>query len=168
MSARETLTRERLVELLTYDPATGEFRNRVNRGNRARAGEIAGYLDVNGYRVIGIDGLQYLAHRLAWLYVHGSFPNALLDHRDGDPSNNRDLNLRQATHSQNRANSHLRADNTSGRKGVYWHRGSRKWIARITAAGRCLYLGCFTDLDAAHWAYIQASFIHHGRFARVS
>ena len=88
----------RLRELLSYDPDTGLFRWSKNKGSKD-AGELAGCVSPKGYILIGIDGCLYLAHRLAWLYVHGEFPEKDIDHRDQDKSNNRICNLRLATSS---------------------------------------------------------------------
>ena len=97
------LTVERLRELLSYDPATGKFLWRVGR-QCMRAGAVAGATEVQGYRVIKIDGKIYKAHRLAWLYVTGEWPPEEIDHKNTDPQDNVWSNLRLATHSQNQAN----------------------------------------------------------------
>jgi hypothetical protein len=103
---KETLTAERLRELLHYDPDTGDFTWRTAR-KRIPAGAIAGTVE-RGFRRItiggGRHGPRYSAHRLAWLYMTGAWPNGYLDHINRDPDDNRFANLRLATNSQNQAN----------------------------------------------------------------
>jgi len=108
---------------------------------------------------------MYYAHRLAWLYVHGKWPPAEIDHKDCDPANNRISNLRLATHAQNAANAHLRRTSTSGLKGAYRHQ--KKWLAQITYNGRRIYLGVFDTDKEAHAAYVAASKDLHGSFTRL-
>lgn len=98
------LPRERLLEVLSYDPGTGIFHWRP--GTR-REGFVAGTIVSEGYISIGIDRRCYKAHRLAWLYFHGIWPSAVVDHIDGDTSNNRIENLRDVTHAQNGLNRHV-------------------------------------------------------------
>jgi hypothetical protein len=95
-----TLTVERLRELLTYDPETGELRWRVTR-RRAAKGSLAGTLNRNGYRNIEVEQRCYKAHRLAWLYVTGEWPKETIDHINCKRDDNRWANLRQATTAEN-------------------------------------------------------------------
>src|ERR1700738_4035243 len=95
------LTAEHLRELLNYDPDTGEFRRRASRGGEA-AGTLAGCpRRPGGYRIICVDRVIFLAHRLAWLHSYGVWPTKDIDHIDGDKTNNRIANLREATPAQN-------------------------------------------------------------------
>lgn len=91
--SKADLTAERLRELLHYDPSTGEFKWRVYHGARAWPGASAGGWNQTGYVLIGIDGVKYLAHRLAWLYVHGTWPPRSLKHRNFLRYDNRLENL---------------------------------------------------------------------------
>ena len=158
------LTADRLRELLRYDADTGLFVWLVCTSNRARIGSVAGRSRHDGYRIIGVDGRYYLAHRLAWLYVRGSWPPDHLDHIDGDPSNNRIANLREASPLQNRANARIRRDSGSGFKGVRkeWNR----WSARITIDRKEIHLGAFATPEEAYAAYCRAAEKARGRFAR--
>lgn len=165
---KQTLTAERARELLDYFPETGEFRWKVGRGGRA-SGSIAGHVDLDGYRRIRIEGALYLAHRLAWLIAHGSWPTLEIDHRNVVPGDDRIDNLREATRAQNHQNIGLRSDNTSGFKGVSFDRINRKWVARIRVpAGRYKNLGRFPTPDEAHEAYIDAARDLYGEFARAA
>lgn len=89
------------------------------------------------------------------------------DHIDGDGLNNRRCNLRLATPSENARNQRRARDNTSGFKGVWWHKGRRKWQAQIMAGGRQKYLGLFNTAEEAHAAYCEAARSLHGEFARI-
>lgn len=159
------MNQERLKSLLHYDPIIGRWTWRITRGRLAPAGSNAGFRDKSGYVVIRVDRKLYRAHRLAWLYVTGKWPKDQIDHINGDRSDNRFRNLREATGFQNRANSRKRKDNTSGYKGVHWRQDANKWRARIHSNGKCVYLGYFSSKEGAHAAYISASKIYHGKFA---
>ena len=142
------LTQQKLKQYLNYDPLTGVFIWIVNRSRNARAGSVAGCLD-QGYFRIMISGKPYKAHRLAWLYVYGYFPEHEIDHIDRNKSNNRINNLRHATHQCNMRNIGLRQDNTSGIKGVSWHKQHDKWQVHIKVNNKKYYLGHFTDFTEA-------------------
>lgn len=167
---KEKLTAERARELLDYDPETGILRNRITRGSVAIAGEIAGY-EALGYIVVCLDGIQYQAHRVIWLIVHGIWPTNFIDHRDGKKNHNTLENLREATKAQNSQNSPMRADNTSGFKGVGWHREKSKWRAYIHLGGRrggkYKHLGYYDDINEAADAYSKASIKYYGEYARI-
>jgi hypothetical protein len=159
------LTAERLRELLDYCPESGVFTRRVSRG-RAKAGSVAGCDDHKGHLVIVVDGRLYQAHRLAWLYVTGHWPKHEVDHVDGDGLRNAWTNLRSATHAENMRNSRRPRHNTSGFKGVSWHKRSQAWRAYIKKDRRAIHLGTFATPEAAHAAYVAAAQEHHGEFAR--
>lgn len=90
-----------------------------------------------------------MAHRLAWLYVTGVWPEHQIDHIDGDGLNNRWDNLREVTNQENQQNRKRMSRNTSGVIGVSFDKGMQKWSARIKAAGKYQYLGCYDKLEDA-------------------
>jgi len=146
----EKLTQERLKEVLLYDFETGIFVRRINVSN-IKSGAIAGSKLKTGYMEVGIDNVSYLQHRLAWLYVHGYFPENQIDHIDRVRDNNRLGNLREVSRSCNSMNSYKRSDNTSGIKGVCWDKGAGLWKSRISLNGLSIYVGrhrCFTEAVA--------------------
>ncbi|MDR3464182.1 MAG: HNH endonuclease signature motif containing protein [Beijerinckiaceae bacterium] len=151
--------------MLRYDPETGRFTWLVSRGGKAQAGTNAGAVNNHGYVVIYIFGKCYMGGRLAWFYMTGQWPPALIDHRDTNRANNRWGNLREASSSQNGANSSRPSTNTSGVKGVY-RRGSR-YIAQIASGGRRIYLGIFDDMESAAAAYAKAAQDEFAEFARA-
>lgn len=145
---KSELTQARLKELLHYDPATGVFTWLVSRG-RSLAGSRAGSFDAEGYRRIGIDGRDYAAHRLAFLYMVGEFPPADVDHANRTPGDNRWGNLRPATRRENVGNVGLRRDNTSGYRGVSRNRRNEKWQAYGALDGLKIHLGYFDSISEA-------------------
>lgn len=163
--AEAAALRDRVLELLAYDPVTGGFTWRVSKGGWIIAGREAGSTDSHGHRQITIDGRAYLAHRLAWLIVHGVWPELDVDHRNGRGSDNKFRNLRSATRSLNGANAKLRHDNSSGFKGVSKH--GRRWRAQIQVNKKKLLLGIFDTPEEAHQAYMDYAQTHFGEFARA-
>lgn len=162
------LTQERVRELFDYAAETGSLiRKTAITRSGVKVGDTAGYTEDSGYLRISVDGKNYRAHRLAWLWNHGELP-ARLDHIDRDPSNNRIENLRPCTQSQNLSNSTKRSGGSSRWKGVYWHKCSNKWMARIQVNGKTKYLGIFaTEADAAQ-AYNLAAHETFGEFANLN
>lgn len=153
-------TRERLKELLDYNPETGVF-------TWVNAGKIAGSPCGFGYRAIRCLGGRYYSHRLAWFYVRGAWPKNQIDHINGNKSDNRIANLREATHKENLWNSAKHKDNKSGLKGVSLHAQSGRWQTQIYINGRSRFLGLHDSPAAAHKAYCDAANQLHGKFARV-
>jgi len=162
---RPRVSRARLRTLLHYDRETGEFRWRKRICSSIQAGDIAGGLNKEGYLKITINGRQYPAHQLAWLYMKGKWCSQVIDHRDLNPSNNRWVNLRIANRSQNNANRRRYRNNSCGLKGVSRHR--RGWRATIRKNGRRHHLGIFRMPQAAHAAYVKAARKLFGKFART-
>jgi hypothetical protein len=153
---RSALTQQRLRELLSYDPDTGNFIGLVTRGKRS-TGRIAGGPDPEGYIQIRIDYVTYRAHRLVWLYVYGRWPVGQIDHRNGVTSDNRLSNLREATPAQNSQNRKRCSTNTSGFTGVHWHARKRRWGARIGTKT----LGYFRSAEEANAVRVAAKAAAH-------
>ncbi len=160
------LTPERVRELLDYDPFTGilSWRERPIRPGCERpdkgwntrfAGKPAGRPDKHGHIYIGIayrrlyETRNFPAHRLAWAHYYGEWPVCDLDHKNRNPADNRIDNLRLATATLNLGNARQRKDNTSGVRGVYWDKKSRRWSAFITINRKVVNLGRFPNKAAA-------------------
>lgn len=141
-----------LKEYLNYNPITGEFRWLKSNSNRVHVGDLAGYLDTKGYITIRYFGKLYQAHRLAWLYMTGEFPN-IIDHINRNRKDNRFENLRDVSASQNNMNSKTRIDNTSGIRGVSKFRN--KWRARSSIKGKEKHLGIYETKEKAEQAYLN-------------
>ena len=143
---RLPLTQERLKELLHYNAATGIFTRLKSKGPIANKGAIAGSIHVRGYRHIKIDSVGYKAHRLAFLYIDGAFPEGGVDHINKIKDDNSFSNLRAVSHSENMRNRKKPGNNTSGVVGVYWHRTKKYWGACISVNNRQKDLGCFDSM----------------------
>lgn len=149
-----------LCDMLNYDPASGVLTWRNKIGRKVRAGTVAGHKDRSGYVRLCFDGKRYQAHRLAWLLFHGSWPNAEIDHIDGDRSNNRIVNLRSVSNMMNTQNQrHAHTNNKLGILGVRKHR--EKFQSAIRLGGRLFHLGSFANPEAAHEAYVVAKRKYH-------
>jgi hypothetical protein len=160
------LTQERLKHLLDYDKNTGLFTRKVRTVNSVRVGDIAGGINQLGYRAISIDNKIYLAHRLVWLYMYGVFPEKDTDHINMDRADNRLCNLRTATRSQNMRNTGLRANNTTGVKGVSIYRG--KFKAQINDGAKVIVIGVFDTIGSAKMAYESVAKDIGGEYYRAT
>jgi hypothetical protein len=162
------LTAKRLREVLRYDQLTGEF-TALLASPRRPAGAKVRRINKDGYLCAAIDGRTYAAHRLAWLYVYGAWPDDILDHKNRVRTDNRIDNLRQATRSINVQNSTVPATKKtiSGLQGVCRRPNrykSRPWIARIIVDGQWIRLGYFTAREDAYAAYLAAKSVYHPGF----
>jgi hypothetical protein len=155
-------------ELLSYDPDTGILLWRVDHGTKIKAGMVAGHTDKRGYVWIGVNGILYLAHRLAHLHMTGEWPPYLIDHEDTDKSNNRWRNLRPATNGQNLANRGKSKNNKSGVKNVHRLTDSnrrRPWVSHVKCGDRA-HVGYHATLEEAATAAETARRELFGEFAR--
>lgn len=148
------ITQARLKEVLNYDPETGEFVWAKTRLGRAVAGKRTGYR-CKGSIDIRVDGKLHRAHRLAWLYVHGELPELDIDHINGDPFDNRIVNLRHVTHEVNMQNMRRpQGNNKLGLQGVSaW---GKRFKVRLRIAGMQVKIGAFDTPEEAHAAYLDA------------
>lgn len=159
------LTLDMLREVATYNPETGEF-VRIKGALKKFVGAVMGKLDTHGHRQIRLFGRDYAAHRLAWLWVYGEWPQGIIDHINGKPDDNRIANLRVATFSQNQANTRMRVDNSSGRRGVF-RTPYNSWQAYIHVRRKRINLGTFSTMEEASQARLAAEIEHFGEFRRA-
>ena len=153
-----------IKSVLSYDKESGLFKWSKDISSRALTGRTAGTI-VNGYVCITVFGKRYQAHRLAFAIVNGEFPVLLVDHRNGIISDNRWLNLREATGSQNTCNSRISSRNSTGVKGVSFDTSRNLYRARIDVNGIAIRLGRFDSLAEASQAVFDARLIYHKEFA---
>ena len=161
---KEALTHEQLKEYIRYDQVTGVFtRLKSHRTNSIAVIKTCANHG-SGYFSIGLFGKMYLAHRLAWCLVHGDWPKEQLDHINRDKIDNRIVNLRDATSAQNIRNVGVRSSNTSGFRGVGYHKESCKWRAQICTNGKRICLGLYRTAEQASEVYEAYAKQHHGAF----
>ncbi|PPC95237.1 MAG: Fis family transcriptional regulator [Methylotenera sp.] len=150
------LTQARLKELLHYSPDTGLFTRKSTVGGKL-IGSSAGAHDTSGHLQIKIDSRLYLAHRLAWLFVHGNLPAKQIDHINGIRDDNRFENLREASFKQNMQNQKKpRTTNSTGFLGVSFHKPNSLYRAQICHNKKVLHLGYHRTPEEAHQAYLAA------------
>ena len=159
------MNQKMLKEILRYEPKTGFFYPTKKRSG-VRFGRPAGckstYL---GYTLIGINGVRYYAHRLAWLYMNGSWPRGQIDHINCKRDDNRWSNIREASVSQNKCNKPVRSDNRLGIKGVMkLPYGSYR--VRVKYEGEIVHDKVYSTIGEAKKAHAIACGKHHGEFAR--
>mgnify|MGYP000887792581 CR=1 FL=1 len=136
----------RLMYLMHYDQETGLFTRVVSvRGQRPSVGSVR----PDGYLSICVDHRCYLAHRLAWLYVHGVFPENQLDHFNGDKLDNRITNLRSVTNKQNLENSKLYSNNKTSARGVRLDPRTGRFVVRVRHFGEDIHIGVRDTVDQA-------------------
>lgn len=153
--------------LIKYDPETGSLSWLIRRGS-AQAGKAINTMSTDGYIVVGINRKRYQAHRVAWAIHHGDWPNSDIDHINGNRADNRIVNLRLCDDSQNQCNVSKKSGSfTSSYKGVGFHKGSKKWRARIRMRNKRVELGYFDTQEQAYAAYCEASKNYHGEYGRV-
>ncbi len=168
-----TIDLEQCRQMLRFEPETGAFfwlhRADVKAAWNAKyAGTRAGTINKSGYRTISILKKLVYAHHLAWLFIHLHWPEALVDHENGDRDDNRPRNLRPANGMQNAANSKIRSTNKSGFKGVHWQASAGCWRCVIHYRGKKISLGYFHNKDEAARRYDKEARLLFGNYARTN
>lgn len=178
VNCRNDLTAEYVRRLIRYEPETGELvwltrtpdmfkdgnhsaEHVCRRWNSRLASSAIKMKNQYGYICARIDGVRYLAHRIAWLYMTGEWPMKQIDHRNGICSDNRWENLRAASALENGQNLKIKKSNKSGFPGVHFSKHRRKWIASIKVNYVNKHLGNFDDQGAAFAAYLKAKSTLH-------
>jgi hypothetical protein len=153
--AGANITAQEVRSVLDYDPSTGIFRWKIDRGN-VRSGSVTGCLHSSGYLLIGYRNRILRAHRIAWLYVHGEWPSKHIDHINGIKTDNRIVNLRDVSRSVNGQNQ--RQPTARNKLGLYLgvYKAKNKYSAQIAINGKSRSLGQFTNADEAYDAYLTA------------
>ena len=175
MKKLNDLTQEYLKECVTYDPETGSFawnerpihhfkdsekqkwqtKEIIHKNwNNRYANKLSGNLSPINYITIRMNNKSYLAHRLAWLYMEGYFPEYCIDHKNKNRSDNRWSNLRHVTHQCNMQNTKIRSDNTSGITGVSVVKvtNPKTWSVGIEISGKYKHIGTFNNINDAAMA----------------
>lgn len=162
--AKKILTQEYLHTLFEYKD--GLLFTKVRRSN-IKIGSKVGNQHYSGYIFTSINSKHYAIHRIIFCMHYGFFPK-LIDHINGDRSDNRIENLRIATVAENNRNAKIRLNNTSGSKGVHFVKQINKWLVQIQINKQKKYFGCFEDFELADLVAQEARNKYHGKFARHS
>ena len=147
------INQNRLKELVSYDIETGLMSWKAPRG-RVKPGTVISCQDSRGYLVVRLDDKLYRVHRLAWLYVYGYMPNTI-DHINRNTSDNRILNLRECTQSENLLNASLSRHNKTGYKGVSFDKRKGLYRACTSKQRKHVFLGYFKTAEEAHKRYLE-------------
>ena len=161
--SKPILTQIQLKEIIEYNPETGVFKwtNKKRWTNK----RTVGHIDKDGYHSIMIDGRNWRAHRLAWLYVYGELPDQI-DHINHQKSDNRIANLRSVTNQQNQMNRRY-TGNSAGFMGVCYDKSRKQYKPHIKVDQELINLGRYDSLEEAIGARIAAEVeygfhINHG------
>jgi hypothetical protein len=128
-------------------------------------GAEAGSVNNKGYRQVVYQGKSYRSHRVIYDMHYGVMPEHI-DHKDNNTLNNNINNLRPADKSQNRYNSKINNNNTSGHKNITWHKRKQKWRVQIMVHNKRVYGGAFDDLELAIARASELRDKYHGEFVR--
>jgi hypothetical protein len=150
-----------LTSYLAYDPDTGYLTWKLHRSAACPAGTRAGSVSSNGYLRVWILGRRYAAHRIAWFHHYGVWPELFIDHINGDPLDNRIVNLRNVSREMNQQNKRRPSRvNSTGFLGVSPSKPDG-FHAKIEVAGKKVWIGRFKSPEAAHQAYLEAKLKLH-------
>ena len=160
----DQLLRDLLLEIFDYKD--GKLLWKVAKGTRTDLlGKEAGNKREDGYVRVKVNNRLHMAHRLVFLMMNGYLPKEI-DHIDGDRSNNKIENLRDVTKSENAQNRKMPINNTSGIKGVCWHKAVNKWYVQLQVNKKMKYFGIYDNLELAQLVAIEARDKYHGKYAR--
>jgi hypothetical protein len=168
MRGSHTITQERAEQLFNHIDGVLYWKIKLHRG--VVIGKEAGYIDENGYRVIGLEGQRYKRHQIVFLLHRGYIPKEV-DHRDKNRLNDRFSNLREVTHQQNCCNKSARKNKTSKYIGVSLSvpkRGRTKWLAQINTNSKGYNLGRFETEEEAAEVYNNKALELFGEFANLN
>ena len=178
------IKQKKLKKMINYNPKTGiciwlertpdmfedgkySKEHKCNQWNAVYAGKVVGCIDnQNGRILTTINNKRYKLHNIIYIYMTGKKPNKDIDHKNGNPSDNRWINLRLATDSQNQGNRKISKNNKSGYKGVFWVKDHKKWTARGCLNGKIYFLGYYDTPENAYKAYCKWAKKAFGKFFR--
>jgi hypothetical protein len=151
----------------SYDPDSGIVTRRV-RSYRWKENTPVGCLGAGGYLRWKTRGKQYPLTHLIWAIYVGAWPAEQIDHINGDRTDNRARNLREATHSQQMTNRRAFSGKAVPLKGVRLDKSGARFQSRVTKDGVTRSLGTFDTPEEAHAAYAAAAELQHGVFRRLT
>jgi len=154
MKTNKHVNYNKLHELFYYNPITGLL-------IRRKSNKVVGTITDNGYLTVGIEGKIYRVHRVAWCMHHGYWPENEIDHINRIRHDNRIENLREVSHACNLRNAKLASNNSSGIRGVYWEKKSKKWRAFIEVNKKRIGLGSYKNIENAVIARFLSELEHN-------
>jgi hypothetical protein len=157
-----------LKKHVCYNSETGQFVRVHSHHPKVKIGDIAGTVSKEGYVSIRIESRVYKAHRLAWLYVTGNMPTKLIDHINGDKSDNRWKNLREVTNQENCRNQKIRITNKTGYKGVMHTKDKSAYCVQLCHNGNYIVEYPFNTAEEAALRYNELAKIHFGEYAKLN
>lgn len=158
-----------LNDYLRYDEEAGKLYLKKSATNRRKlAGDEVGYMTTDGYLAFNYRHHIYRVHRVIYAMHYGKQPPRILDHMNGDKTDNRITNLRPATVSQNNRNRGANKGGSSKYKGVSVSSDGKKWQAHICTNLKRMYLGTFDTEREAALAYNDKARYSHGPFAYLN
>jgi HNH endonuclease/AP2 domain len=161
-----TLDAKDLSKVFSYDPETGVISRKINfRKYKSAVGVACGSKDGFGHLSVTHKGVRILSHRLAFFLMTGDWPTGLIDHINGQPSDNRWSNLRECSKAENTRHQKVHKSNTSGYRGVSFVKSQNRWRAIICVNGKNIYLGQFRTIEEAVSARASGSAKYHGEFS---
>lgn len=154
-----------VAEYFDYKDGHLYWKKVMHHNKQYLVGQEVGSIHKTGYRHVTWMGKIHKVHRLIFLLEHGYLPKEI-DHINGDRQDNRLENLREVTRSENQFNKAMCSNNTSGFRGVNWHKHSKSWVVRVCTKGKTKILGYFKDLELAGLVADEARNLYHGKYAK--
>jgi hypothetical protein len=162
-----TFTKDYLHKLFEYRDGSLYWKKNPSKNYRLDGTQVGNSSQVSKYIQVSINKKKYYVHRIIFMMFNGFMP-AYIDHIDGNRKNNKIENLRNATLSENQYNKIKPKHNTSGVKGVYFHKRSQKWMARCGFNKKCYFVGSYKNFKEAETAITDFRSKLHGEFARYA
>lgn len=160
-------SKEEIEVHLEYDKENGCF-YRKQLHQKMPAGSIVGCKKANGYIYVGLFKKHIFCHRLVWFFEHGEWPTKVIDHIDGDKTNNKITNLRLATYSQSSMHRKVMSNSKSQLKGVIFIKRKNRYRATIRCNNKRIYLGYYKTAEEAHVAYVAKAKELHKEFMKAA
>ena len=159
------ITKQLITEYFDHKDGHLYWKKVMHTNKQYLVGQEVGSIHKTGYRHVTWMGKIHKVHRLIFLLEHGYLPKEI-DHINGDRQDNRIENLREVSRSENQFNKAMCSNNTSGFRGVNWHKHSKSWVVRVCTKGKTKILGYFKDLELAGLVADEARNLYHGKFAK--
>lgn len=172
MADPKPIDHQALAAIIRYDPVEGVlyYKDGVELPAKGGGTRVTGrdepvsvYGNGRGYSTFWFQKRNVKVHRAAFLLYHGFLP-PVIDHVNGDPADNRIVNIRAATMRQNQYNKRSSNTSSSQYKGVSWVKTNQRWLAQIQDKGKVTFLGYHVTEQEAHQAYCQRAKEIHGEF----